>query len=117
MREWHKPTVEETESGMEVTSYLPAEWIALNPSLLILGNRNGGPAGAGSPFPFGGLRATLWLRLRLPKLPVQIFLMWCPDRFHRRVMCLSSRPAMLDLGWGATMKDEAAAPIYDLSLR
>ena len=24
-REWHKPTVEETESGMEVTSYLPAE--------------------------------------------------------------------------------------------
>jgi coenzyme PQQ precursor peptide PqqA len=25
MREWHKPTVEETESGMEVTSYLPAE--------------------------------------------------------------------------------------------
>jgi coenzyme PQQ precursor peptide PqqA len=23
--EWHKPTVEETESGMEVTSYLPAE--------------------------------------------------------------------------------------------
>jgi len=25
MREWQKPTVEETESGMEVTSYLPAE--------------------------------------------------------------------------------------------
>jgi coenzyme PQQ precursor peptide PqqA len=25
MRERHKPTVEETESGMEVTSYLPAE--------------------------------------------------------------------------------------------
>jgi coenzyme PQQ precursor peptide PqqA len=25
MREWHKPTVEETESGMEVTSYLSAE--------------------------------------------------------------------------------------------
>ena len=25
MREWHKPTIEETESGMEVTSYLPAE--------------------------------------------------------------------------------------------
>jgi coenzyme PQQ precursor peptide PqqA len=25
MREWHKPTVEETEAGMEVTSYLPAE--------------------------------------------------------------------------------------------
>ena len=25
MREWHKPTVQETESGMEVTSYLPAE--------------------------------------------------------------------------------------------
>ena len=25
MREWHKPTVEETESGMEVTSYLPAK--------------------------------------------------------------------------------------------
>jgi coenzyme PQQ precursor peptide PqqA len=25
MREWHKPMVEETESGMEVTSYLPAE--------------------------------------------------------------------------------------------
>jgi coenzyme PQQ precursor peptide PqqA len=25
MREWHTPTVEETESGMEVTSYLPAE--------------------------------------------------------------------------------------------
>ena len=25
MREWHKPAVEETESGMEVTSYLPAE--------------------------------------------------------------------------------------------
>jgi coenzyme PQQ precursor peptide PqqA len=25
MREWHKPTMEETESGMEVTSYLPAE--------------------------------------------------------------------------------------------
>ena len=25
MRKWHKPTVEETVSGMEVTSYLPAE--------------------------------------------------------------------------------------------
>ena len=25
MREWHKPTIDETESGMEVTSYLPAE--------------------------------------------------------------------------------------------
>ena len=25
MREWQKPTIEETESGMEVTSYLPAE--------------------------------------------------------------------------------------------
>ena len=25
MREWHTPTVEETESGMEVTIYLPAE--------------------------------------------------------------------------------------------
>jgi coenzyme PQQ precursor peptide PqqA len=25
MREWHKPTIVETESGMEVTSYLPAE--------------------------------------------------------------------------------------------
>ena len=25
MREWQKPVVEETESGMEVTSYLPAE--------------------------------------------------------------------------------------------
>jgi coenzyme PQQ precursor peptide PqqA len=25
MREWHKPMIEETESGMEVTSYLPAE--------------------------------------------------------------------------------------------
>ncbi len=25
MREWPKPTIEETESGMEVTSYLPAE--------------------------------------------------------------------------------------------
>jgi coenzyme PQQ precursor peptide PqqA len=25
MCEWHKPTVEETASGMEVTSYLPAE--------------------------------------------------------------------------------------------
>jgi coenzyme PQQ precursor peptide PqqA len=25
MREWHKPMVEETESAMEVTSYLPAE--------------------------------------------------------------------------------------------
>jgi coenzyme PQQ precursor peptide PqqA len=25
MREWQKPTVEETESGLEVTSYLPAE--------------------------------------------------------------------------------------------
>ena len=25
MREWHKPTIEETGSGMEVTSYLPAE--------------------------------------------------------------------------------------------
>jgi len=62
MREWHKPTVEETESSMEVTNYLPAERIALNPSLLILRNRNGGPAGAGSPFPFGGLRATLCLR-------------------------------------------------------
>ena len=24
-REWHKPTIEETGSGMEVTSYLPAE--------------------------------------------------------------------------------------------
>ena len=23
--EWHKPTIEETKSGMEVTSYLPAE--------------------------------------------------------------------------------------------
>jgi coenzyme PQQ precursor peptide PqqA len=23
MREWHKPTIEETESGMGVTSYLP----------------------------------------------------------------------------------------------
>ena len=42
MREWHKPTVEETESSMEVTNYLPAERIALNPSLLILRNRNGG---------------------------------------------------------------------------
>ena len=25
MREWHKPTVEEMDTGMEVTSYLPAE--------------------------------------------------------------------------------------------
>jgi len=25
MREWHKPMVEETESRMEVTSYLPAK--------------------------------------------------------------------------------------------
>jgi coenzyme PQQ precursor peptide PqqA len=25
MRQWHKPMVEETESAMEVTSYLPAE--------------------------------------------------------------------------------------------
>jgi coenzyme PQQ precursor peptide PqqA len=25
MREWHKPTIEETESGMKVTSYLPVE--------------------------------------------------------------------------------------------
>ncbi|HEX9752311.1 MAG: pyrroloquinoline quinone precursor peptide PqqA [Methyloceanibacter sp.] len=25
MREWLKPTIVETESGMEVTSYLPAE--------------------------------------------------------------------------------------------
>jgi coenzyme PQQ precursor peptide PqqA len=25
MREWSKPKIEETESGMEVTSYLPAE--------------------------------------------------------------------------------------------
>ena len=25
MREWNKPTVVETESSMEVTSYLPAE--------------------------------------------------------------------------------------------
>jgi coenzyme PQQ precursor peptide PqqA len=25
MREWHKPTIEETESGMEVTSHPPAE--------------------------------------------------------------------------------------------
>jgi coenzyme PQQ precursor peptide PqqA len=24
MREWHKPRIEETEPGMEVTSYLPA---------------------------------------------------------------------------------------------
>jgi len=47
MREWRKPTVEETESGMEVTSYLPAELDALNPSLLILGNRNGDPADSG----------------------------------------------------------------------
>ena len=31
MREWHKPTVEETESGMEVTSYLLAE---LDPRLI-----------------------------------------------------------------------------------
>lgn len=30
MREWHKPTIEETESGMEVTSYR-LSWIALNP--------------------------------------------------------------------------------------
>jgi coenzyme PQQ precursor peptide PqqA len=25
MREWQKPTIDETESGREVTSYLPAE--------------------------------------------------------------------------------------------
>lgn len=25
MREWHKPTIEETKSSMEVTSYLVAE--------------------------------------------------------------------------------------------
>jgi coenzyme PQQ precursor peptide PqqA len=25
MREWQKPTIDATESGMEVTSYLPAE--------------------------------------------------------------------------------------------
>lgn len=25
MREWHKPTIEETESGVEVTSHPPAE--------------------------------------------------------------------------------------------
>jgi coenzyme PQQ precursor peptide PqqA len=25
LREWYKPTIEETESGMEVTSYLSAE--------------------------------------------------------------------------------------------
>jgi coenzyme PQQ precursor peptide PqqA len=52
MREWQKPTVEETESGMEVTSYLPARWIALNPSPLMLGNWSGDPAKAGSPFLF-----------------------------------------------------------------
>jgi len=58
MREWHKPTVEETESGMEVTSCLPAE-------------------------------------LPLPMLPVQIFLIWYPDRFHPHVMRFSSRLPML----------------------
>jgi coenzyme PQQ precursor peptide PqqA len=74
MREWHKPTVEETESSMEVTNYLPAERIALNPSLLILRTRNGGPAGAGSPFPFGGLRATLSLRQAFAKTSRSDFL-------------------------------------------
>src|SRR6476661_2343199 len=117
MREWHKPTVEETESSMEVTNYLPAERIALNPSLLILRNRNGGPVARGRRFLLGVCVRHCPCGKRLPKLPVQIFLMWYPDRFHRRVMCLSSRPAMLELDWSATMKDEAAAPIYDLSLR
>src|SRR5262245_43387178 len=35
MREWHKPTIEETESGMEVTSYLPAELDRAQSALLI----------------------------------------------------------------------------------
>jgi len=35
MREWQKPTIEETESGMEVTSYLPAELDRANPLSLI----------------------------------------------------------------------------------
>jgi coenzyme PQQ precursor peptide PqqA len=34
MREWHKPTIEETESGMEVTSYLPAELERLSALLI-----------------------------------------------------------------------------------
>ena len=93
---WHKPTVEETESGMEVTSYLPAELDPLNPSLLILGNRNGGPADSGVAV---SLLRIAWQTLGsgkpLPKLPVQIFLIWYPDRFHPRVMRLSSRLSML----------------------
>ena len=34
MREWSKPTIEETESGMEVTSYLPAELDRVSSALL-----------------------------------------------------------------------------------
>jgi len=52
MREWQKPTIDETESAMEATSYLPESWIVLSP-LSHLGNvANGDPAKARSPFRF-----------------------------------------------------------------
>ena len=95
MREWHKPTVEETESGMEVTSYLRRSWIALNPSSFILGNCNGGPAEAWPPFAFGDLSA---LSPVVDWFPVQNFLMWHQPSFHEWVMTLSSRLTMLCSG-------------------
>jgi coenzyme PQQ precursor peptide PqqA len=44
MREWQKPTIDETESGMEVTSYLPAELDSRLIGPLISEDSDGGPA-------------------------------------------------------------------------
>ncbi len=74
MREWQKPTVEETESGMEVTSYLPQSWIALSPLSLISERlRAAIRRKPGSPFRFlsgrAGPRAARLPAMGLPSLP------------------------------------------------
>ena len=62
MREWQKPTIDETESGMEVTRYLPAELVALNPvsSWNECERRSGD--WPGSPFRFEGRALREWRR-------------------------------------------------------
>jgi hypothetical protein len=47
----------------------------------------------------------------LPKLPVQIFLMWYPDRFHHGVMRLSSGNPIAKIGRVAAVNDIATVLI------
>jgi coenzyme PQQ precursor peptide PqqA len=137
MREWHTPTIEETESGMEVTSYLPAELDRAYSVLLISEHSSGGPAMAGSPFRFSGVASDTpnrgWscfcpnqpcngadIALRrgrgkgLPNLPVQIFLMWYPASVHWQVMRYSFSITILRVSksaWTPKVKDRVAAII------